>query len=325
MRETKKNNLKKNESEVCVNTAVETMINNLKFSDDFEHIIAASRKNLCLRNHKLYDNTMKSFWINEYLFGRKSYKWHQQLFQGPTIKTIKNWIKMEKEISFQEFLHLENLEKIIYFWKNIYDFGSINATLSIDALKVDEDLVIKWDGTVIGTIQEIHLDEPDRFRKDFILYKNLWKENLENGNIVAGMFVFLLCPHNKIHGFPIHVYTSKSGSADNNIDKKITQIIEVLKDLDIFIKVVSTDSDTHYRKFFNEQFDWILKYFINNKIINSDNTPTIIYSNDIAHILKRARSRLVKKRILFVNRSDSKLFDKNNLNVKKVSINDLMR
>ena len=262
-----------------------------------------------LKNHKKYNEITKAFWIQEFLIGRKSYEYHRKLFNGPSINSVKKWMKELDIPKFEEFLEIQNLEKIINFWKNIYGFSTTAASLSIDAMKIDEDLILKSSREIIGLVNPINLEyNPDDYRKNIELYRNLWNKNYVSNNVVGGMFIFTICPHSRIPSFPVHVYLSCNGFANKTVDDKMFEIQKCLKNLNIYIKIFSTDSDTHYRNSFNNQFDYISKALVANPSFKDLNLPDPIYSNDISHLLKRARSRLVKRNCLFINKSDQILF-----------------
>ena len=134
------------------------------------------------------------------------------------------------------------------------------------------------------------------------------------------MFVFMLCPHSTTPLFPLHIYLSNKGNADDKVDKKMNKIQQQMKELGVFIPIFSTDSDTHYRDEFNKQFDYITRSFVSDPNFYDFRIPQKILSNDFSHLLKRGRSRLVKKKRLFVSKNDQIRFEKNKKGVNVMSI-----
>lgn len=289
------------------------------FNEDFEYIIQRSRKNLNLGHHKAYDDKMKAFWIHEFLMGSKSFEFHKKIFQGPSINSIKKWMKEYDVPHFQEFLDIKNIEKIYLFWKSLYKIEGLDATLSVDAMKVDEDLILEKKGKITGVVRPIILKHsPDEYRRNFRLYRELWCENYKANNIIGGMFVFILCPHSSTPSFPIHVYLSNNGCANNDVDNRMMMICSQMKKLGVNIHILSSDSDTHYRESFNNQFNYIARSFVTDPNFKNFIIPEQILSNDFSHLLKRARSRLVQKHYLFISKSDQIKYYKNDINVQSI-------
>ena len=188
-------------------------------------------------------------------------------------------------------------------------------------MKIDEDLILNSDGTVTGTVNPVVLKySPDEYRKNFNLYKDLCQENYDNKNIIGGLFVFILCPYSSIPSFPIHIYLSSNGLADDMVSKKVKQICEKLKTFNVHIPIFSSDGDSHYREEFNNQFDFISRTFEFDPNFNEFSIPELTFSNDLSHLPKRGRKRLVKKGCLFISKNDQKLYLEKDQKAKIVSI-----
>ena len=96
--------------------------------------------------------------MNFYL--EKSYQYHRNLLKGPSISTIYRWINQLSLPKFDSFRNIQNLPSIINFWKDLYNFDTILCSLSVDAMKIDEDLVINHNGNVYGTLNKVRIKIP---------------------------------------------------------------------------------------------------------------------------------------------------------------------
>ena len=94
------------------------------------------------------------------MFGRKSYNYHRSLLHGPSISTIYRWIEIIDFPRFKTFRQIKNIPIILSFWKKSYNFDSLACSISMDAMKVDEDLVINHDGIFKGVIPKMKVKNP---------------------------------------------------------------------------------------------------------------------------------------------------------------------
>ena len=99
-----------------------------------------------------YDDEEKDFWLSVFLLGKKPFDFIPKLMHGPCINTVKNWIKCSNVPSFDDMANEKNIKNIICWWFGEHLPKYIN--ISIDALKVDEDLYITSKKEVIGVINE---------------------------------------------------------------------------------------------------------------------------------------------------------------------------
>ena len=315
---TKKNRLKKEKDELIEKDNGENFV--LKYS--IKRILGE------LKSH--YNDEEKNFWLSVYLLGKRLFEFISKLLHGPCINSIKNWIKCANIPSFDDLMKLENLRDIIFWWygENLPKYINI----SIDALKVDEDIYITSKKEVIGVIDEKPVMEIirnmniDEIKNDSSIYTKIWNRNIIQKNIVGGLFVILVCPICESKCYPIYIVASPNGFASDQIDKQLKDISSTLRSMGMKPIFISSDSDSHYRSSFHHQFEyWKNKFIMNNGDVNGIELKDEFKCNDGSHILKRARSHLVRKKYLFVQRYDQVLFNgkQGNINIPNVSPNTL--
>lgn len=282
----------------------EDAIDSMCFDEKFIHVLNASRDNL-FSTHKLYDENVKNFWIQEFLFGRKSYNYHRSLLHGPSISTIYRWLEIIDFPRFETFRQIKNIPIILSFWKRLYNFDSLACSISMDAMKVDEDLVINHDGTVKGVIPKMKVKNPIMYYRNQKNYFSLYKSCVQNNKLISSMFIISVCPLSNIHSFPIFVYLSHKGNADENFLSILNQILDILRENSISPIFIGSDADRSYKKYFIESFTGISKFISNKKgIVHNIECNVPLWTNDPAHLLKRGRSRLVTKKVLYVSKFD---------------------
>lgn len=115
-------------------------------------------------------------------------------------------------------------------------------------------------------------------------------------------FLFLIEPHEKnLKIFPLFLYQSDSGMANDLTISYINQIIEISKSTNFHIKYTSVDGDKFYQIRFIENYKLIDKLL--KKIINEDVfriiTETIGFQiADFLHLLKNSRSRILLYKVV---------------------------
>ena len=134
--------------------------------------------------------------------------------------------------------------------------------------------------------------------------------------------MILVCPISETKCYPIHIIISPNGFASDQIDQRLKHVSSILRSMGMKPVFISSDSDSHYRSYFHHQFEyWKNKFIITGGDVNGIEFKDEFKCNDGAHILKRARSHLVRKNNLFVQRYDQVLFYEKdgNVNVPTVS------
>ena len=258
-----------------------------------------------------YPGDVRSFWILIYTTSPHVFKLLTEMMNGPSLSTMKKWMNAEKNALKNELFNLEHVTDIASRWINKWGGTDDIFTLSYDACKIDEDLVIDEHGRVTGTMHPVVLEaDPIEYKTNTALYQKLWEEQISRKNLATHAFVFILTPVSTAKGFPIHILYTNTGSATDLVFNCIHEIPVRLARLGVRIKFLASDSDNKYRSAFNNQFRY--SYYQLGRIymmsesgklrgLEALELPTLMCCNDIPHILKRWRSRLVRNQQLFVS------------------------
>ena len=272
-----------------------------EFPQEFLHILEISKNN-CYRKPS-YDCISKRFWLKINSLGRQTFNFFKYYMNGPSRSTVYEWTRKEDYPRFEDFLEIENTEKIIEFWRKCFNFDSFAGILSIDAMKIDEDLAIDHRRNIDGVISQTKIKIPENIQNNYSLYINLFEDQLKKNNIASSIFIASICPLCSVNSFPLYIYLSKTSSADKNILEYMQKIIEPLKNEKIHIVGISTDSDQSYIEMFNIFYNEWSKHMLNaGGDITRISINNLLLTNDCPHLLKRARSRLITKKILFADR-----------------------
>ena len=151
------------------------------FDEKIEHIIELSRANFA-SSRKKYDEDTKIFWIKEFLLGRKCFNYNKALLHGPSLSTIYVWLNRINCPHFEDFLNILNMPNMIKYYKSKYSFDSIHCSLSIDAMKIDEDISINQNGVVEGLIKKMTIKEPSIYyqnQKEFFIFYDKCKKQMD--------------------------------------------------------------------------------------------------------------------------------------------------
>ena len=265
---------------------------------------------LQVHSRREYQPDIKWFWMKLFSISPYAFKHFTDMIGGPSLNTIKGWMRKEKRVLRKELFELDNVTAIVLKWIEKWGHTDDVYTLSYDACKLDEDLRIDEKGRVTGTLEAISLAAPPvEYKLNYEMYRNLWERQIEQKNLITHAFVFMLTPVSEARGYPIHVVFSNTGSANEKVFKCIQEIPSRLEKLGIQIAFLASDSDNKYRTIFNQHFRCIYNQF--GGIYDRDESgeirglgslqvPRVKCCNDIPHILKRWRSRLVKNN-LFVS------------------------
>ena len=258
-----------------------------------------------------YPEEIKVFWMSVYAISPQCFEYISSALSGPCRTTMKLWTRTEKEILHEELTNLQSVTKIAARWVEKWGPNVSYFTLSYDACKLDEDLVIDHQGRVRGVLSPVKLDAtPEEYKADPRHYQKLWEQQVVAKNLVTHSFVFMLNPISTQKGYPVHVVFSNSGSANDQVMRCITEIPMLLAKMGINIKFEASDSGNKYRMAFLSQFRGIYQQFSQIYMLREGSCdirgldgidiPVISRCNDIPHILKRWRSRLVNHPKLFL-------------------------
>ena len=220
-------------------------------------------------------------------------------------------MRAKKEIIRDESFKLESIAGIVSRWRRKWGDSAAVFTLSYDACKLDEDLVINQDGHVSGVLTKVELDAaPIEYKLNPLLYQKLWEQQIAKKNLITHAFVFMLNPVSEARGFPVHVVFSNSGSANEQVMRCIREIPALLEGPKMHIKFEASDSDNKYRMAFTNQFRAMYNQFsklyspvygnCGLYLLDRVVVPSPRRCNDIPHILKRWRARLINNERLFL-------------------------
>ena len=252
-----------------------------------------------------YPDDVRHFWLMINSISPACCDYLSRLMRGPCRRTVTRWMSKEKADLKAELFDLQAVGRIVDRWKKKWgDCTRSVFTLSYDACKLDEDLVIHDDGRVTGTINVVNLDVPAiEYKLDPSLYASLWEEQILQKNLITHAFVFILTPVDERKGFPVHCVLANTGSATQQVLHCIRELPVILDRMGIHVVFSASDSDSKYRMFFSHQFKEIYKQFSSLYEINmatghingigSIRIPVVKCCNDIPHINKRWRRRLV--------------------------------
>ena len=230
-------------------------------------IITDLLKNLGKGKGARFLNETKIYAYELFCKGQAAYNFLCKLFQFPSESTLRR--KFDKKVNLHEssLTNLSDLNSILAKQKKMYSLKDkkIDAVLAVDAFA----------GTIL---------------------KKVKNDENKNNNPDKHVFMFLFCPViTKYKPFLGHLFPSKSGSANSNIDSIIDQIKFKSTFSNFQIKYISIDGDPHYSKFFRSQFDKIFKLYLENDIDNFNmlfKELLPLFTGDPLHIFKNLRTRL---------------------------------
>ena len=281
-----------------------------------------------------YPKNVRSFWMRVFSCSPQGFRAVSKMFGGPALSTIHSWMKQTKSTLRSEMLDITKVAVIAKRWVKKYKGKEMRYTLSYDACKLDEDIVINEKGEVKGVLREFKLQhEPRQYRDDPSLFQSLWEKQIAEKNLITHAFVFVLNPVSTDRGYPIHVVFANTGCATDQVLFCIQRIPEILAGAGIPVVFEASDSDTKYRMYFNRQFSWMFQQYSNIYTCNSATgtmngltslkVPQINRCNDIPHILKRWRSRLINNKDLFLRCPDQTCISETRLAVNVEGLREL--
>ena len=259
-----------------------------------------------------YNEEEQNFWINCWLFGQRAFQFMATMMKGPCLNTVKSWINARNVPMFSDYLSLEKIPQLIDWWLGPTAPGWLN--LAVDALKVDEDIYITSEGEIVGVVsQDVAMRclggrTLQEFRDNPEAYSSFWSANWAEKNVVGGLFVVMACPVSRATAFPVHAILAKGGSANETVDSHVAAIAAEFKKLGWKPAFYSTDADTHYRSALTRHFDGLLHSFSADfKNVARLRLVEGFMCNDAPHIMKRARSQLVRHGHLYRTYNDCQL------------------
>ena len=272
------------------------------FAPLFHHVLKQSQGNLH-RGKPEYDDAMKWFWLHLYMLGRKSFTFMQTMLHGPSTSTLASWFDKRDCPRFSEYRQLDRLPDILKYQMRRTGLKSASVLISVDAMKLDEDICIDHLGNIDGLLGVTSVSDPNHYRTKHSDFLQLWQEARDSKQLVGSMFVVTVCPLARFPCFPLHVHLSNTGNASEEVDRLLMACHELLSSSPLRCEYLGSDADTKYRGRFTDVFcTWTADLADHRGCVHTIEKPALMWCNDAAHLLKRARSRLVTHGRLFASR-----------------------
>lgn len=266
------------------------------------------------RTRNLYSPTSKAFWIRIGLYSDQCREFLRSLIGGPVKSTVEQWIHSQEDVDMDMFYDINRVAEALEMWRRRYDIpGHVPLSLSYDAAKVDEDLEIRSE-SVFGAVGDVTLEHPKQaYIDNQQLYEELWARLVKEKKLISHMFIFMVSPFAAKKAFPVHFCFSNNGSASDTILNAIDKIVTKCRESGIPLQYLGSDSDTKYRKRFNNQFQGYKTQLVAKMFaVPEISLPSPFYTNDIPHILKRIRARLVNHKALYLTIAAERLGSERN-------------
>lgn len=231
----------------------------------------------------------------------------QRMLHGPSLSTLFKWISDTDCPRFDDLLDLDNVTAILDYYRERGELDDGVMLLSVDAMKADEDLCIDHTGHVDGLISVRNVENPEEYRQNHDKYIKQWEDFKRAGEVVGSIFIITACPLNENTTFPIHIHLAQNGNANDDVEIAVAHVTDIMRDYGLDVRLIGSDADVKYRTTFEEDFiGWTRLLSGCKGNVMEIEFPSCMWSNDCAHILKRARSRLVTHGRLYADRDAEK-------------------
>ncbi|OHT10813.1 hypothetical protein TRFO_19784 [Tritrichomonas foetus] len=290
---------------------IEEMLNQF-LSQPVSHAIANNFKNFVYRKKNVYDIESRLFWIELYCnLKTTQYTYVSNLLNGPCTLTINSWIKTENIPCFCDFSQINKITNIIRYFTDILQDKvelpeELYVNISVDATHVEQCFHRKKKEIygVLDSGKKIISKYDPFYSNDCLLYRKMMAELIENNSFINNIFIFMINPFFTVSSFPVFVYTSNNGSADQNI---LNSLQNISKEISSPFRVImhSYDADPSYDSAQTKYFEKWTKYFKKSSELLSIK-DCVMTPNDPAHILKRIRKHLIKYGAVFLKNYNSK-------------------
>lgn len=265
-------------------TIIQADDQHITFAEDFFH------ESLC--NQSKSQNGRR--WSNRFIMlcyvlmniSPKCYDYMSHFFTIPYKLTLLNHYRKSVEIWKKYLLNIKEIPNICnWFWKeySLENNYCLDVVLGIDAMSM-EPLEVDIHGASKG----------------------------DNST-----FLFHILPlRPKFKSFPIHLCPFSKSNADNVIKSKIFQIKKELREQNVNVKYIATDSDPGYYIYHSELIEKWFPVFCQKGIdaaIDVYEKQDNLFISDFLHLLKNARSRIINC-IVSISPDGSAAFNANDLN-----------
>lgn len=276
------------------------------------NIVCESIENRGKGTHSTYNEKSKIFWIEKYARGIQIFSQVSKILHGPSISTVQRWIhdyECPKSIDLKEISKSDNI--VSYFTQKLHPISK-NCVLSVDAIKLDEDLTIRQDnimGVKIKGIIDEKIEKPPfiGYASNPHIFKKIIDFYQEKKQIISYAYIFYVAFLDNSKCFPVHYFFSSNGVGNKEVTKIAKELVRGIEKIGFVVRFIGSDSDPAYNKKKINFFDEILRKIFHNQDnleidINVHNFTfnKVHWCDDGSHILKRIRARLVKYRTLCI-------------------------
>lgn len=202
-------------------------------------------------NGKRYDGLYEFFALLS-LYGEKQFHVLQHTLMFPHYCTAKKYRKQAlADIGVDDSIFdgsIENLKQII----SIQGISGqkLKASMMIDACYVTPYVSVEEDGTVVGLVNESHIDV--EYAKRLVANEAAFQQfvHTRQKSIIHAEFVFMIGPINSpLKPFPVHCIPWNSGAATPEFQSIISDLKEKMEQLNFEIQGIGTDGDRQYLKY----------------------------------------------------------------------------
>lgn len=245
-------------------------------------------------NRRNYSEKFYEIMTSAFLVGESCYNIMQKFLPIPHESRIREKMYPIIREYINNLLNMNYCDKIIDSLKIMQPKENpLFATLAIDAAKFKN---------ISGKEIKMHFSKISEKINDFTFLNNI-----DENKIYKNIFVFHVQPVSKeIKPFPIHVYFSESGAANNDIKTIFDFLKNKLLKLNIIVKFCASDGDHFYdhfhdlffqkilemikkKKSFSEIINYISKDFLKNDLV--------IPISDFLHSIKLLRSYFLEEKV----------------------------
>lgn len=281
------------------------------FNDKVAHSLICTHKRKTMNPKMKYDDIEKLHWLTLYSqLTQRQFGMTSDLYSGPSLSSLQRWENKCGIPSMEDFQSIDRINFVLSFWSklykekyhNLFKGERINLNMSIDATKIKE-MLRQDNDNVIGVTDE-GISIVNRFDKEWKsdpkVYNKMLSQLLSNNMLFSHCFVFLLCPFANVKPFPVHIYFSNTGFANEEVIERMTTIQKV-SHKKWKVTAISTDADRKYDSLQNMFFEEI-SLLIKDEVLIEKHKSLMLYPNDGMHLLKRIRSHFIKHEILYLTK-----------------------
>ena len=252
--------------------------------------------------NKSYSADDRSMWLSIKFSNPHIIPYLIQNKLAPASSTFERWKEeLKKTLPSPEiWQNHEKVSQIIKFWIETFNIDAMNAIIAVDAMHLTLRLEINENGEMKGTTKKLMLTqiEMKRFKSmnDFYKFTTILDKN---GLMARAVFVILLIPLSHSKPLPIHYHFSDSGSAKEEENKQIKDILALIKSdfpqIKLFGRAHDADPqyDSQQKEFYKNTTEKLKDNDYSLKLVIQNTCAEDLISADAPHVLKRFKNRIV--------------------------------